>query len=202
MNGLDLDMLRRLAAELLRRQPAVFADLINGEMAVYREPEILQPDPEAAAPHPDPQAGLAPHVADLEEAPAPNQEPAGPQQVGAMPDWCNCGQCAAMPTQAENKCCCASKMQCITTSILFQQLVLDGNVLDLTMRRREDVLALDHPRNNENFRHTAYRQYILWQHGRLGKGNRRVVPSCCVLAIRRRYPSASGIYTGYRPSRL
>ena len=62
MNGLDSDMLRRLAAELLRRQPAVFADLINGEMAVYQELEILQPDLEAAAPHPDPQACLAPHV--------------------------------------------------------------------------------------------------------------------------------------------
>ena len=119
-----------------------------------------------------------------------------------IPDWCSCGLCRPMPTQVENKCCCNKKMACITTTPLFHQLVLDGNVLDLAMRYREDVLALDHPRNNENFRHAAYRQYVLWQHGRLGQGNRRVVPSCCVLAIRARYPSPNNMYTGFLPARL
>jgi hypothetical protein len=93
-------------------------------------------------------------------------------------------------------------MLCITTQPLFSQLVLDGNVLDIAMRYREDVLVVDHQRNNENFRHAAYRQFVLWQHGRLGKGNRRIVPSCSVLAIRSRYPSPNGFYVGYRPSRL
>ena len=70
--------------------------------------------------------------------------------VDTSPDWCMCGLCRAMHTQVENKCCCRTKMACITTSTpLFHQLVLDGNVLDLSMRYREDVLALDHPRNNE-----------------------------------------------------
>jgi hypothetical protein len=107
-----------------------------------------------------------------------------------------------MPTQEENKCCCETPMPCITTQPLFSQLVLDGNVLDIAMRYREDVLVVHPQRNNENFRHAAYRQYVLWQHGRLGRGNRRVVPSCSVLAIRSRYPSPNGFYVGYRPSRL
>ena len=57
----------------------------------------------------------------------------------------------------------------------FSQLVLDPNVLDLAMRFRKEPLVLDNNRNNKNFRHAAYRQYVLWQHGRLARGNRRVV---------------------------
>ena len=167
MNVLNVDQLRGLALELLRRQPAVFADLVNGEIPAGD--------------------GLGP----------PNPPP-----EGDVPEWCKCGHCIMMPTQEENKCCTRSRRACITTTPLFQQLVLDGNVLNIAMRYREDVLVLDATRNNENFRHAAYRQFVLWQHGHLGKGNRRVVPSCCVTSIRARYPSPNGVYTGYRPARL
>ena len=70
--------------------------------------------------------------------------------------------------------------------LCFLQIILDANVLDIAMRFREDMLALNNVRNNENVRHAAYRQYILWQYGHLGKG----------------YPSPNGIYTGYRSARL
>ena len=166
MNGLKIDALRRRAVELLRRQPAAFADIVQGEiMAGDGQP----PDP-----------------------PLPND----------VPDWCKCGHCIAMPTQAEHKCCTTAVRPCITTNALFLQIILDANVVDIAMRFREDMLALNNVRNNENFRHAAYRQYILWQYGHLGKGNRRVVPSCCVREIRACYPSPNGIYTGYRPARL
>ena len=117
VDNLEVDVLRRLAVELLRRQPAVFADLVNGEMAVHGQP---QPDP-----------GASPPTAD------------------DTPDWCNCGLCRVMPTQEENKCCCRTKMACMSRTALFQQRVLDGNVLDLAMRYREDVLVMEHPRNND-----------------------------------------------------
>ena len=86
------------------------------------------------------------------------------------------GQKLVVPTQQENKCCARVPRQCITTTPLFPVLILDGNVLDIAMRYREDMLALNNTRNNENFRHAGYRQFVLWQHGRLGRGNRRVVP--------------------------
>ena len=73
------------------------------------------------------------------------------------------------------------------------------------MRYREDVLVLNNDRNNEHFWHAAITDstlYVLWQHMRLERGNRRVVPSCCMVAIRTCYPSPNGVYTGYRPARL
>lgn len=132
--------------------------------------------------------------------PAEGNPPPPPNEN--TPDWCKCGECRVMPTELENKCCAKVERPCITNNVLFHQLVLDSNVLHLAMQYREDVLVLDNVRNNEQFRHAAYRQYLLWQHGRLGQGNRRVTPSCCVIQIRNRYPSASGVYTGYKPARL
>ena len=173
----------------MRRQPAVYAVIANGELQVgtpIRDP-VREPLPVPEPDNPDP--GDSDHESD----------PGPPNEV---PDWCNCQNCRPMPTQDENKCCTRAERPCITTNPLFTQLVLDANVLDIAMHYREDVLVLEHPRNNENFWHTAYRQYVLWQHGRLGQGNRRVIPSCCVLAIRYQYPSPNGIYTGFRPARL
>jgi P2X purinoceptor 7 len=42
------------------------------------------------------------------------------------------------------------------------------------------------------------RQYILWRYKKLGRGNRRVCPSCVVLAIRQLYPAQDGIYMGFK----
>jgi hypothetical protein len=97
-------------------------------------------------------------------------------EAGNTPEWCNCGHCMAMPTQEENKCCARTRRPCVSRQALFNQIVLDANILDIAMRYREDVLVLNNNINNENFRHAAYRQFVLRQHGRLGRGNRRVVP--------------------------
>ncbi len=43
----------------------------------------------------------------------------------------------------------------------------------------------------------AYRQYIHWIHGKLGRYNRIPVPSCVAKAIRDAYPEESGIYEGF-----
>lgn len=141
-----METLQRLAIELLHTQHTVFADLVNGEFIQIHNRQ----DDLGGAPTPPPQ--------------------------NDQPEWCKCGPCRVMPTEIENKCCTRSVRPCITSTPLFQQLVLDANVLDIAMRYREDVLVVEHPRNNENFRHSACRQCVLWQHGRLGQGNRRVVP--------------------------
>ena len=89
----------------------------------------------------------------------------------------------------------------------MQILVLELMVLRLARNYRNDMQALpreEDPDGDEHraMRHAAYRQFVLWQSGYLGKGDRRVIPSCCTWKIRDRFPDPFGQYTGFKPNRL
>ena len=81
------DALRVLAAELLRRQPAVFADLVNGE---------FRPGAEAAqVGYVAPQPGNRPQQHEnspQQHGDEPWQPDAAPPADGP-PDRCHCGRC-------------------------------------------------------------------------------------------------------------
>ena len=49
-----------------------------------------------------------------------------------------------------------------------------------------------------NYRYAAYRQYIWWVYGRLGRKRRKVIPAYVVLAIRKQFPEADSNYTGFK----
>lgn len=126
-----------------------------------------------------------------------------PPPVAAAPSWCTCFKCRVMPTQAERICCGRPADQCQSQSLNFQLLFLDESVLTLAQMYRQDDLALPQEKDyNKGKRHAAYRQFIMWHHGRLGVGVRKVIPSCCVWAIRDKYPDHYGQYVGYIPSHL
>lgn len=63
-------------------------------------------------------------------------------------------------------------------------VVLDSAVLPIARNFRNDVYAMpqeeEEADENKAMRHAAYRQFVLWQFGKLGKGDRRVIPSCCI----------------------
>ena len=87
----------------------------------------------------------------------------------------------------------------------MEPLILNRLALHLQMMQRRDNFGL-HAQTiqdiNKSFRHAAYRAYIYWIFGRLGAGNRQVVPSCVVRRIRETFPDPAGHYTGYMPNRL
>ncbi|XP_068683280.1 uncharacterized protein [Montipora foliosa] len=113
-----------------------------------------------------------------------------------VPDWCKCGCCRTMPQDIENKCC--ARRNCTSQTRRFRKLCLDAEYLQLCAKNTADIRNDRQDSSSRTFRKAAYRNYILDTHGHLGKRKRKVVPSCCVLCIRRHYPSATGVYMGFR----
>ncbi|KAK7105609.1 hypothetical protein V1264_016968 [Littorina saxatilis] len=136
--------------------------------------------------------------------PAPDRPDHGhPPPAGeGVPDWCICGKCRIMRKTIEEVCC--RKATCLTLLADFEVLILDEAVLSLARKYRQDMIRADDEAddNNRANRHAAYHQFILWVHGRLGAGQRRVIPSCCVWKIRDKFPDAWGQYTGFKPDRF
>ena len=52
----------------------------------------------------------------------------------------------------------------------------------------------------KSYRYASYRQFIWWIYTKLGKGVRRVIPSCVVLKIRQNIPEDNDQYVPYKPS--
>ena len=90
-----------------------------------------------------------------------------------IPSWCKCKECIAMPTNTDK---CSRSSICVTSSVAFRDICLNEHILEVNMR--EDEIAIEAVRTNTNYRYYSYRNYIYWKFGRLGRGNRAVLPAC------------------------
>lgn len=124
-----------------------------------------------------------------------DEEPQPDPTNNVLPGWCICNNCIQMPTPEENKCC--RRRECITSYELFQNLCIDRHVLELAIRARCDIRVEPLDFSMSSFCKAAYRQFILWEHGYLGKGNRRIIPSCAVKKVREQYPAPDNVYMGF-----
>jgi len=72
---------------------------------------------------------------------------------------------------------------------------LDLNVVTIAILNCSEIFISSFDDSPASYRKAAYRQYILWKEGRLGRGNRVVVPS---YVVRTRYPVPDGQYLGFK----
>lgn len=114
--------------------------------------------------------------------------------VAAAPNWCTCLKCRDMPKKVERICCGRPANHCQSQSLSVLTVAQMFRQNDLTLPLEKDY--------NKGKRHAAYRQFVRWHYGRLGVRVRKVIPSCCVWAIRDKYPDQYGQYVGFIPSRL
>ena len=101
-----------------------------------------------------------------------------------------------MPLPVENLCC--RQRPCVTTSDSFEAAVLDNHIFSIAIVSRSDTFADNPDYSPASYRKAVYRQWVMWQHGYLGWANRRVIPSCVVWAVCRRYPAPDNVYLGFK----
>lgn len=123
--------------------------------------------------------------------------PSNQAQATSTPPFCVCGFCREMPTDKE-RLCCKERRLCHSKTTVFQNICLDSDNIETVIRSLADTYVFTATYDNRAMRHAAYRQYVMWIHGHLGKGHRKVIPSCCVWEIRKHYPSPNGQYTGFK----
>ena len=189
---LDQAMVTKLCIRSLRRGIGSM-DYIHGLLIMEDDlDDEIGSNEESVAPTPG--TSTEEQMASTSDAVMPDPGPP-PSNTSVLP-WCKCGVCQIMPQEIENKCC--AQQRCVTTHSRFSKLCLDPDVLQLPIRNRGDIRNNWDDNSTRAFRKAAYSQYVLDRYGYLGKGNRKVCPSCVVTVIRRHYPSQTGVYMGFR----
>lgn len=77
---------------------------------------------------------------------------------------------------------------CITENDNFRAVCLQREVLKTVLHMLNNMRGDDINIQNRSLRYAGYRQYTWWVHNRLGRGIRKVIPSCAIWAIRDTYP--------------
>lgn len=124
--------------------------------------------------------------------------------------WCSYLECKIEEREIDSLCCKevaalwekfeGVNISCITEVDEFRTLCLNKFVLENVLvglhNSRGDFL--ENNISNRSFRFASYKQFTLWIYKYLGKGNRRVIPSCVLWRIRSKFPEPNGIYVLYR----
>ncbi|XP_061752241.1 P2X purinoceptor 7 isoform X2 [Nerophis ophidion] len=116
------------------------------------------------------------------------------------PSWCGCGRCTASALPQEELCCRRSEGPCISSSVLFERLVLHRPLLEALLLYRDPLSpapASTRGHGTATLRHCAYQQYVAWRFGVPPAAACPTIPRCCVSRIREEFPSPDGRYSGF-----
>ena len=108
----------------------------------------------------------------------------------------NTRTCTEVPDFIEDK---FERKKCITLAHKFELLRLNktilNNVLVVLHETWGDPLENDKELHNRSLRFAAYKQFIWWNFLHLGKGNRRVIPSCVVGQLENFFQKQMTVYS-------
>jgi hypothetical protein len=137
--------------------------------------------------------------------------------------WCKCGCCIQMKPDHNCICCIEETGEiyqeylkdpknasavCFANSFDFETYVLAKKNLDRCLTQNDKQLRQRITVSNgqilnrtaDRYRWAAYSTYIDMIHPNLGAGNRIPLPSCCLIAIRKKYPNEDGsLFTEFDP---
>ena len=121
-------------------------------------------------------------------------------------DWCQCGNCCIEKREIDCLCCQEvdalnpkfdeENVSCIANSTEFKILCTRKSVLENVLVGLHEIKGdcLEEKWSNRSLRYAAYKQFVWWVFKYLGKGNRRVLPSCVLWKIRGMYPQPDNDY--------
>lgn len=141
-------------------------------------------------------ATTCPHLFRAVTGAASSESVVNASELESKPTWCKCQKCQE-EEDPEDRICCNNKPK-NHENPMFERVCLDEQTVEVALINNCDWLNMPRIFSTAKLRNTAYRQYILWYHGKLGYKNRRRIPSCIKWAIRRRYPDPEGKYVGFK----
>lgn len=122
-------------------------------------------------------------------------------------------RCVAMPLQLENRCCRTEDLSnthipdfnsttCITETDIMKVILSPEHIqadwmYDQRYLGKRGQSIMFHNMTLKNYRYHAYRCYIFYIYGLLGRYNRKVIPSCVVNFIRQKWPDPMNNYVGF-----
>ena len=116
-------------------------------------------------------------------------------------DWCECGNCEPSSEMRRVECLCRADavLPVHQYAELRRESQTNQPYICVTDHRREFGRTLpgswDH---NTKIRYIAYREFIKFAYGTLGRRIRKVIPACVVKIIRQKFPKLAGMnYIGF-----
>ncbi|XP_071850748.1 uncharacterized protein [Apostichopus japonicus] len=123
--------------------------------------------------------------------------------------WCTCNGCEIMPTAVGCDCCkemdevmqrvdeLPQPVGCITDHPRIEPVCLNVHVRVATFQYQQQHGAGANNDIHERYRYAAYRQFVKWCLGVLGRHVRVALPACAVKKIRVAFPAAQYVRFQY-----